>query len=118
MGLSALLVGGSGEKDDFSGSLVTASKPVQVLIGMQGQVMGPVPKCPQSNYCIDLRATYDTQAQPDRLWQMPDIHITGNAGLVMASHAGGLATLAWRQGNSRLSEGDTNGALAAFRRHA
>lgn len=68
-----------------------ASKPLQVLIQARDL---PIPSQPPEacgyNNCIDLRGVRDTPTNPDRAWQMPDIHISGEAGMVAVSSAGVL----------------------------
>lgn len=68
-----------------------ASKPVQVLIFPRTL---PIPTDPPRlcgyDNCLDVRSVRDTPANPDRAWQMPDVHVTGEAGMVAVSSAGVL----------------------------
>jgi hypothetical protein len=74
-----------------SAQLGGASKPLQVLIFPSEQ---PIPSQPPQacDYynCIDLRGVNDTPANPNRSWQMPDVHVSGQAGMVAVSSAGVL----------------------------
>jgi len=73
-----------------------ASKPVQaVLLGMGQKIPSdPAQICiSNGNGCVDLRALDDTPADrlaPKRQWQMPDVHISGQPGMVVMSTAGNL----------------------------
>jgi len=75
-----------------------ASNPVRaVIVGVGQNAAGPnqdppQPTCAENgSYCLDIRAADDVySAQPNRQWQMPDIHITGDTGLVMVNTPGKL----------------------------
>lgn len=64
-----------------------ASKPIQALFMPRG--VAPdlnMPLCPAS--CLDLRATDDTFTSPNRVWEMPDVRTTGQAGMLAMSREG------------------------------
>ena len=46
-------------------------------------------RCPNMS-CVDLRALDDTYAQPNRVWKLPDIHLTGTTGTVVYQTEGAL----------------------------
>jgi len=77
-------------------SLGGASKPVQaVLLGMGQKIPSdPAQICiSNGSGCVDLRALDDTPADrlaPKRQWQMPDVHISGQPGMVVMSTPGNL----------------------------
>ena len=66
-----------------------ASKPLQVVILPKGESVLGTGACLDTKNCIDLRAPDDAYPGPlKRTWAMPDIHITGNAGMVMLNAPG------------------------------
>jgi hypothetical protein len=68
-----------------------ASLPVQVLLMWRSGQLAELPgSCDNGANCLDVRAPNDTPSAPNRNWRMPDIHITGNAGLVMVNTPGQL----------------------------
>ncbi|MFN8488786.1 MAG: fibronectin type III domain-containing protein [Caldilineaceae bacterium] len=69
-------------------SLGGASKPLQVIIYPSNVILTDPPRTCGYDNCLDLRSTDDTYAKPNRVWQMPDVHLTGAAGLVAVSSAG------------------------------
>ncbi len=68
-----------------------ASKALQVLIFPTNRpIPSPTPEACGYPNCIDLRSTRDRPTSPDRGWAMPDIHVTGEAGMVAVSANGAL----------------------------
>ncbi len=65
-----------------------ASKPLQVLLYPSNIIPIDPPRTCDYDNCFDLRNPDDTYAKPNRVWQMPDVHLTGAAGLVAVSSAG------------------------------
>lgn len=80
-----------------------ASKPIQVLFMPRG--MNPdssLPVCTAS--CLDLRATNDTYTSPNRVWEMPDVRTTGQAGLMQFSREGEVMVFSADHPNARLQD--------------
>jgi len=83
----------------------SASKPVRAVIGGPGQVIAGQTCTSSGVNCLDVLApddVYSDSGTPNRNWQMPDIHITGDAGLVMVSAPGKLQ--AWSTDHPALQE--------------